>query len=257
MRPASISTEVETICAISIRGGRPASCGSPRRRINAEALPKSSAAWTAPSRLIEVIRGPRQVGKTTAVEQAIQHLLSSSVSPSDIFFVRFDQEVLREHPGGWRPVAAWYQQAVRRRPFETGRPCYLFLDEITNWTTGTAKSKTSATPFPCGSCSPVRRAFLSPRAGVKVLRQGVCKRDANLPISRSAGSMVPDCGKAAAAAQAGIDIHRRRERTVRPASRDAPSKFTRCAAVWNDTTTEADIRNSTTAKSAMTSGPTT
>jgi len=88
------------------------------------------------SRLIEVIRGPRQVGKTTAIEQAVQHLLNSSVRPTDICYIRFDQEVLREHKGGFRSMAKWYQQTIRRRPFEDGLQCYLFLDEIhklDNW----------------------------------------------------------------------------------------------------------------------------
>jgi predicted AAA+ superfamily ATPase len=88
------------------------------------------------SRLIEVIRGPRQVGKTTAIEQAIQHLLKAKVSPSDIFFIRFDQEVLRESMGGLRPITHWYERTIRRRPFESGKPCYLFFDEVhklDNW----------------------------------------------------------------------------------------------------------------------------
>lgn len=86
--------------------------------------------------LIEVIRGPRQVGKTTAIEQAIEDLLISSTVRSDILFVRFDQEVLRETPGGLRAILSWYQKCVRERPFENGRPSYIFLDEIhklDNW----------------------------------------------------------------------------------------------------------------------------
>ena len=52
-----------------------------------------------PQGLIEVVRGPRQVGKTTAIEQIIEHMLANNVKPTDILFVRFDQEVLRESRG--------------------------------------------------------------------------------------------------------------------------------------------------------------
>jgi predicted AAA+ superfamily ATPase len=80
--------------------------------------------------LIEIIRGPRQVGKTTAIEQCVQDLLDTGVAKDDIIFIRFDQEVLRESRGGFRPLVSWYQRNVRKRPFEEGRPSYIFLDEI-------------------------------------------------------------------------------------------------------------------------------
>jgi len=70
------------------------------------------------------------VGKTTAIEQAVQHLLTSSVAKEDILFIRFDQEVLRESRGGLRPLVSWYQRNIRKRPFEAGKPSYIFLDEI-------------------------------------------------------------------------------------------------------------------------------
>jgi predicted AAA+ superfamily ATPase len=81
--------------------------------------------------LIEVIRGPRQVGKTTAIEQAIHHLLVNGIATKDeLLFIRFDQEVLRESRGGLRPLLQWYVRNVRKRPFEQGKPSYIFLDEI-------------------------------------------------------------------------------------------------------------------------------
>jgi uncharacterized protein len=83
-----------------------------------------------PQGLIEVVRGPRQVGKTTAIEQIIHHMLTHRVKPSDILFVRFDQEVLRESGGGLLPIARWFEKHVRARPFERGKTSYLFLDEI-------------------------------------------------------------------------------------------------------------------------------
>ncbi len=80
--------------------------------------------------LIEVIRGPRQVGKTTAIEQVIHHLLQHGTRPTDILFVRFDQELLRESLGGLLPVIRWFEKSRRRRPFEKGPTAYIFLDEV-------------------------------------------------------------------------------------------------------------------------------
>jgi predicted AAA+ superfamily ATPase len=80
--------------------------------------------------LIEVIRGPRQVGKTTAIEQIIEEVLRRRVKRTDVLFVRFDQEVLRESQGGLLPIVRWYEKQVRRRPFEEGRTAYIFLDEV-------------------------------------------------------------------------------------------------------------------------------
>jgi predicted AAA+ superfamily ATPase len=80
--------------------------------------------------LIEIIRGPRQVGKTTAIEQIVARLLSTKTPPSDVLFVRFDQEVLRESLGGLLGIVRWYEQSVRRRPFEKGAQSYIFLDEV-------------------------------------------------------------------------------------------------------------------------------
>jgi hypothetical protein len=83
-----------------------------------------------PKGLIEVIRGPRQVGKTTGIYQIIQDLLASGVPAKDILFVRFDLEVLREEPAALRNILRWYVQEIRRRPLQDGEPAFLFLDEI-------------------------------------------------------------------------------------------------------------------------------
>jgi hypothetical protein len=80
--------------------------------------------------LIEVIRGPRQVGKTTAIEQVIDFLLSRGVRSLDILFVRFDQEVLRDRAVHLGQLIRWYAEAIRGRPLEEGAPGYVFLDEV-------------------------------------------------------------------------------------------------------------------------------
>lgn len=83
-----------------------------------------------PKGLIEVVRGPRQVGKTTGVYQIIQDLLRSGTPSTEILFVRFDLELLREEPAALRSILRWYVQEIRRRPLEQGAPSYLFLDEV-------------------------------------------------------------------------------------------------------------------------------
>jgi predicted AAA+ superfamily ATPase len=80
--------------------------------------------------LIEVVRGPRQVGKTTGIYQIIEELLGSGTRSSDVLFVRFDLEVLREEPTALRSIVNWFVQEIRRRPLEEGSLAYVFLDEV-------------------------------------------------------------------------------------------------------------------------------
>lgn len=83
-----------------------------------------------PRGLIEIVRGPRQVGKTTGIHQIIQDLIRSGANPRDVVFVRFDLEVLREEPAALRNILRWYGKEIRRRPFESGDPSFFFLDEV-------------------------------------------------------------------------------------------------------------------------------
>lgn len=83
-----------------------------------------------PKGVIEVVRGPRQVGKTTGIHQIIQDLLRAGYPPETLLFIRFDLEVLREQPAGLRNILRWYVEVVRKRPLDSGAISYLFLDEI-------------------------------------------------------------------------------------------------------------------------------
>jgi predicted AAA+ superfamily ATPase len=80
--------------------------------------------------LIEVVRGPRQVGKTTGIQQIVEDLLRGGVPSREVLFVRFDLEVLRDEPAALREILRWYEAQVRRRPLARGAPTYVFLDEI-------------------------------------------------------------------------------------------------------------------------------
>jgi uncharacterized protein len=78
--------------------------------------------------LIQVLRGPRQVGKTTALYQLVAERIREGMRPSDILLVRFDLAQLQEV--GLLPILAWYERTVRRRPMASGRPPLLLLDEV-------------------------------------------------------------------------------------------------------------------------------
>ncbi len=83
-----------------------------------------------PTGLIESVRGPRQVGKTTGIHQIIADLLKAGVDSTDILFVRFDLEALRLPPSALVSILKWYAGTVRGRPLTDGTPPFVFLDEV-------------------------------------------------------------------------------------------------------------------------------
>jgi hypothetical protein len=84
-----------------------------------------------------VLRGPRRVGKTVILRQAIQALLGEGVSPGRILYAPFDE--LPTFRGIKEPVLAvarWFEQTKLKASFNQmaneGHPAYLFLDEVQN-----------------------------------------------------------------------------------------------------------------------------
>jgi predicted AAA+ superfamily ATPase len=85
-----------------------------------------------------VLRGARQVGKTTLQEQMIQCLLTERhVDPKRVFRVQFDE--LRPLRGLETPIleiVRWYQNRILGRTLNeaahAGEPAYIFLDEVQN-----------------------------------------------------------------------------------------------------------------------------
>jgi predicted AAA+ superfamily ATPase len=84
-----------------------------------------------------VVRGPRQVGKTTAQLQVIQDLLARGVPPRNILRVQADE--LPELTGLTEPVLRlvdWYEAAVLgstlNEAARRGEPTYLAFDEVQN-----------------------------------------------------------------------------------------------------------------------------
>jgi predicted AAA+ superfamily ATPase len=75
--------------------------------------------------LIHVLRGPRQVGKTTALYQFVEDLMKRGTEPTDLFLVRFDLQPLREI--GLLPLLRWHRESIRERRSGTS---LLLLDEV-------------------------------------------------------------------------------------------------------------------------------
>lgn len=88
---------------------------------------------------INVLRGPRQIGKTTLQYQIIDHLLGSGVDPKRIFRVQFDElPSFRPVAKGDRiiEIAEWYAQVILEKDLNAAarekQPALLFLDEVQN-----------------------------------------------------------------------------------------------------------------------------
>ena len=96
-----------------------------RRRLEAEIAP------------IVVVRGPRQVGKTTAQFQIIADVLAEGVPARNVLRVQFDE--LASLRGIEEPIIAiadWFERNVTTAGLNElaheGRKAYLFLDEVQN-----------------------------------------------------------------------------------------------------------------------------
>ena len=96
-----------------------------RRRMDTEIAP------------IVAVRGPRQVGKTTAQSQIIEALLAEGVPPTSILWVQFD--TLPSLQGVEEPILAiaeWFERHITEEPFNAlaraGQKAYLFFDEVQN-----------------------------------------------------------------------------------------------------------------------------
>ena len=73
---------------------------------------------------VVLLSGPRQVGKTTLILQAIQKLLDSGVPPSNILYVTFDHPICKL--AGLEAVLEGWRES---EPKVEGELEYLFLDE--------------------------------------------------------------------------------------------------------------------------------
>ena len=95
---------------------------------------------------IVVVRGPRQVGKTTAQFQIIADLLAEGVPPTNILRVQFDE--LASLKGVSEPIlhiSDWFERHITSDGFnalaQNGEHAYLFFDEVQNLSGWSAQLK--------------------------------------------------------------------------------------------------------------------
>lgn len=86
---------------------------------------------------IVALKGPRQVGKTTILNQTIQALLDSGVQPACIFRIQFDElPQLRKLSQPILELAWWYSNTILGKSFHKaaseGNKVFFFFDEIQN-----------------------------------------------------------------------------------------------------------------------------
>jgi predicted AAA+ superfamily ATPase len=84
-----------------------------------------------------VVKGPRQIGKSTLIRQMIQSLLQEGVQPSYLFYVQFDEiPELQDFKEPILRLADWFETFIHRSKFNEsarrGQQVYIFLDEVQN-----------------------------------------------------------------------------------------------------------------------------
>ncbi len=99
--------------------------GQIRRRVKAQIAP------------IIVVRGPRQIGKTTAQFQLIQDLLDEGVPPTNILRIQFDElDSIKKVSEPILAVSEWFERQITEKRFnalaQEGNQAYLFFDEVQN-----------------------------------------------------------------------------------------------------------------------------
>lgn len=86
---------------------------------------------------ITVLRGPRQIGKTTLLNQVIHALLDSGIDPKRIFRIQFDElPQLSTLPDPVLELTRWYAEAILGKSLNQaawdGEQAFIFLDEVQN-----------------------------------------------------------------------------------------------------------------------------
>ncbi|MBN2584804.1 MAG: ATP-binding protein [Planctomycetes bacterium] len=115
--------------------GRPGPILPPYRRWAFHTSMRKMESGLAP---VTVLRGPRQVGKTTLQMQMVDHLLKErGILPKRILRIQFDEiPSLRGLKEPVLSIARWFENRILGKTFNeaasSGTPAYLFLDEVQN-----------------------------------------------------------------------------------------------------------------------------
>ena len=86
---------------------------------------------------IVVVRGPRQIGKTTAHLQLVGDFLAEGVEPRRILHLQFDElNSLTKQNEPILRLVEWFERSVLKQSLNeaahAGKPAYIFLDEVQN-----------------------------------------------------------------------------------------------------------------------------
>jgi hypothetical protein len=86
---------------------------------------------------VTVLRGPRQIGKSTLIGQMIETLLEKGIPARNIFLVQFDEiESLLKVEEPILRLAGWFEKHILGKTFNEaareGQPVYVFLDGVQN-----------------------------------------------------------------------------------------------------------------------------
>lgn len=89
--------------------------------------PLADALWEAilSTPRYQVVLGPRRVGKTVAMYQTIDRLITHGIDPSRLWFLRLDHPLLMHYELG-----GWAKSLIRMFNGSAESPLYLFLDEV-------------------------------------------------------------------------------------------------------------------------------
>jgi predicted AAA+ superfamily ATPase len=86
-----------------------------------------------------VLRGPRQIGKSTLVRHVIQSMLDEGIKPTQICYIQFDDLPELRRSKLSEPInvlVGWFEKHILGKSFNQsqrdGEPVYLFLDEVQN-----------------------------------------------------------------------------------------------------------------------------
>jgi len=119
--------------------GKPAKPVPKFRRWPFKPILKSFERRLAP---VVILRGPRQVGKTTLQSQIIEELLKTGhACPNEILHVQFDElppwkDLRRFSQAPILQIARWFEEMVLKKPFnllaQEGKTAYVFFDEVQN-----------------------------------------------------------------------------------------------------------------------------
>jgi len=141
--PADIFDQVRLPAALDERlrsanpwwEGRPGRVLPPYRRWAFATLLRRLQTGLAPA---VVLRGARQVGKTTLLEQVIDHLLrEGAIEPRRVLRVQFDElPSLKPLCEPILDIVRWYEHRILgsslNEAAHEGKPAYLFFDEVQN-----------------------------------------------------------------------------------------------------------------------------